>query len=264
MKYAITVCLLACAILFLPAKHVAALQFDQPSLKEDSLSSYLLAKKSENPTPPKPVETKKADEVVTPEPVAPPVVVTYTVVSGDSLSTIATAHQTDWKRIFNKNVEIANPDIISAGQVLTIPNVDEQLIDRPLPLPTPVVVATPNAATSTQTGYTSSRTAVSQTRGSSSGNTYAPGYCTWYAKSRRPDLPNRMGNAISWVTSASAQGFATGSTPQVGAIGQRGNHVVYVEAVNGDGTVTISEMNYQGLYVVSSRTVAASSFTYIY
>jgi surface antigen len=96
------------------------------------------------------------------------------------------------------------------------------------------------------------------------GNSYTAGNCTWYAKSRRPDLPNNLGNAISWVSSARSQGLQTGSKPKVGAIGQQGNHVVYIEKINRDGSVLISEMNWEGLGVVSKRTVPASSFTYIY
>jgi surface antigen len=80
----------------------------------------------------------------------------------------------------------------------------------------------------------------------------------------RPDLPNNLGNANTWVSRAAAQGLATGSAPRVGAVGQQGMHVVYVEAVNGDGTVTISEMNHAGLYVRTVRTVPASTFMYIY
>ena len=49
-----------------------------------------------------------------------------------------------------------------------------------------------------------------------------------------------------------------------GAIGQQGGHVVYVEAVNANGTITISEMNYQGFGIISSRVASASSFKYIY
>jgi peptidoglycan DL-endopeptidase CwlO len=77
-------------------------------------------------------------------------------------------------------------------------------------------------------------------------------------------LPNNLGNANTWVARAAAQGIPTGSAPRVGAIGQQGMHVVYVESVNGDGTVTVSEMNFRGRYVISSRTVPASTFRYIY
>jgi surface antigen len=186
---------------------------------------------------------------------------TYTIVQGDNLSKIASSHNTTWQRIYAKNTAIDNPNTITVGQSIVIPNEGEVLEERALPTPAPVVMVPASSTPQTTTIATTTRR---QAPASSAGNTYAPGYCTWYAKSRRPDLPNRMGNAISWVSSAAAQGFATGSTPRAGAIGQRGNHVVYVENVNGDGTVTVSEMNYKGLYIVSSRTVAASSFTYIY
>lgn len=98
----------------------------------------------------------------------------------------------------------------------------------------------------------------------SQGNSYTPRNCTWYAKSRRPDLPNNLGDSISWVRNAAAQGLATGSTPKAGSIGQRGMHVVYIEAVNSDGTVYLSEMNYDYNGGFRYRTANASDFTYIY
>lgn len=107
----------------------------------------------------------------------------------------------------------------------------------------------------------SSRPAVAN----SAGNSYVWGQCTWYAKSKRPDLPNNLGNGGQWVANAAKYGYATGSTPRAGAIGEQPGHVVYVESVNSDGTVNISEMNYAGgVGVVHTRTVAASTFTYIY
>ena len=195
-----------------------------------------------------------------PKVITPPAPVVYTVMPGDSLTKIATAHQTTWQRLYAKNTQISNPDSINTGDGITIPDAAEQVAERPLPIP-PVATQPAIRARSINASAVS---AAPRARTSSAGNTYAPGYCTWYAKSRRPDLPNRMGNASSWISSAAAQGFATGSTPRAGAIGQQGNHVVYIEAVNGDGTVTVSEMNYRGLYVKSSRTASAGSFRYIY
>lgn len=103
----------------------------------------------------------------------------------------------------------------------------------------------------------------------SAGNTYAPGNCTWYAKSRRPDLPNNLGNANTWYVRAAAQGWNVGSTPKKGAVGTTtagwAGHVVYVEGVSLDGQwVTISEMNYGGLYSMNTRTVFYTEFNYIY
>lgn len=104
--------------------------------------------------------------------------------------------------------------------------------------------------------------------GDAAGNAYAAGNCTWYVKSRRPDIGNFWGNANAWYGSAQAAGFKTGSMGKTGAIGVSfegwAGHVVYVESWNGDGTVSISEMNYGGLYVMNYRTVPESSFVYIY
>jgi surface antigen len=97
----------------------------------------------------------------------------------------------------------------------------------------------------------------------SSGNGYTPGQCTWYAKSRRPDLPNNLGDSINWAHNAARQGFATGSVPKAGAIGQQGMHVVYIESVSGN-TVYLSEMNYDFNGGFRYRTANATDFTYIY
>lgn len=114
-------------------------------------------------------------------------------------------------------------------------------------------------ATETTASFVTART-VSDSR-----NTYVWGQCTWHVKNKRPDLPNGLGNGGQWVGNAAARGFATGSTPRAGAVGEQVGHVVYVESVNSNGTVNISEMNYNGgVGVVHTRTVSASTFTYIY
>jgi hypothetical protein len=102
--------------------------------------------------------------------------------------------------------------------------------------------------------------------GSTAGNSYSPGFCTWFAKQMRPDLPNNLGNADTWFANAAAQGFSVGYEPRVGAVAAAISymHVAIVTAVNGDGTITVSEMNYQGWDVVSQRTTSASEFDYIY
>lgn len=97
----------------------------------------------------------------------------------------------------------------------------------------------------------------------SSGNWYDAGNCTWYVKSRRPDLPNDLGNADTWTIRAAYHGYSTGYTAQVGAVAQLGMHVVYVEAVSG-GMMTISEMNYLGLYQTDTRTIPSAGWSFIY
>ena len=110
---------------------------------------------------------------------------------------------------------------------------------------------------------------VNRYAGDSGGNLYTPGNCTWYAKSRRPDLPNNLGNANTWYARAAAQGWNVGLTPKKGAVATStagwAGHVAYVEGVSLDGQfVTISEMNYRGLYSMFRRTVHYSEFQYIY
>lgn len=94
----------------------------------------------------------------------------------------------------------------------------------------------------------------------SSAHYFPYGYCTYYVSQRR-FIP-WSGNAISWLSGARSFGYATGSTPQVGAIvvtteGGKAGHVGMVDAVDGD-QITISEMNYRGFGVISSRTISAS------
>jgi len=90
---------------------------------------------------------------------------------------------------------------------------------------------------------------------------YPYGQCTYYVWSRRP--VGQWNNASEWLWQARRDGWATGSTPRVGAIAWEPGHVSLVTAVNGN-TVTVSEMNWVGLGVVSTRTKPASSFQYIY
>lgn len=107
-----------------------------------------------------------------------------------------------------------------------------------------------------------------RSRQRTAGNTYTAGYCTWYVKNQRPDIPNGLGNANMWLRNARAAGMSTGSQPRVGAVAQTTaygyGHVAIVTAVHGNGTITVSEMNFTGFNQVSSRTVSASSFNYIY
>lgn len=206
-----------------------------------------------------------AEEKKTTKKTEKPVSVMVTIQPGDSLSHIADANNTTYVRIFDANDFITNPDLINAGDQVRIPTADERLPDRyGDTYGTPVVSTTAKSSTSNSTSVY--RSTATTNRASSAGNTYYYGYCTWYAKQRRPDLPNRLGNGGQWVMNAAAQGYATGTTPRAGAIAEMAGHVAYVESVNGDGTLVISEMNGPaGFGVVGTRTVPASTyFGYIY
>jgi LysM repeat protein len=56
------------------------------------------------------------------------------VAQGDTLTTIADSHQTTYPRIFNANPNIVDPDIIYAGDNLRIPDPNEQLAERQIPV----------------------------------------------------------------------------------------------------------------------------------
>lgn len=220
------------------------------------------------------VEAKSAETdtnaVKTEAKVATPAPVMVTVKLGDTLSSIADTHKTTYKRIFNANASIVNPDIIDVDDTVRIPRADEVLTDRPLPanivLPAAQASNLPTAAAAASApagGEVTMRRGTAM--GSVAGNGYVWGNCTWYVKNRRPDLPNNLGNGGSWVANAASMGLATGSKPVAGAVGEQPGHVVYVESVNANGTVNISEMNYNGgLGQVHYRTAPASNFRYIY
>lgn len=82
--------------------------------------------------------------------------VLYEVASGDYLSSIARENGLDpvegWRHLFDANPDVENPDVIVPGQVLRIPEPDEQLESRPLPAapaPAPAPEAPPAAEQST-------------------------------------------------------------------------------------------------------------------
>jgi len=100
-------------------------------------------------------------------------------------------------------------------------------------------------------------------------NGYSYGYGTYYVAARRT-VPPHWGDAKMWYARAQAAGYAVGDTPRKGAIAWTGGgihgQVAIVEEVSTDGTqVIISEMNGPGGWNrVTTRTVSASSFKYIY
>lgn len=247
MKRLFTLLLLV-SVTLMPAKvHAQALPFTG---KFDLKTLMVLEPK------PSPAITVKVDEPkVQPvqEPKKPEPVI-YLVVEGDNLSKIGTAYNVEWQRLWAKNTQLTNPDLIHIGDKITIPEPSEQL-QRDIPAAVALPAVTPGvvAAKPVYDG----------------GNTYDYGYCTWYVKNRRgASLPNGLGNANTWYSRAAGMGLAVGSEPKPGAVGTttRGSlgHVVYVESVNGDGTINISEMNYQGWGVTSYRTARAGEFLYIY
>lgn len=208
-------------------------------------------------------DTKTAETAKAPEPK------TVTVQEGDSLSKIADENKTTWVRIFDANEAITNPDVINAGDKVRIPLDDEQLPDRYSAVAAAQVAAAQTVAApvaqqqvvaQTDTSYTTRN----YTSAPVNSNSYYVGngmWCTDYVHSRRPDVRIYGDAGYNWITAAQAEGKATGSTPQVGAVAVTNGHVAYVSGVNADGTYNVQEMgwNYQaGNY--NERTVQPGTF----
>lgn len=95
-------------------------------------------------------------------------------------------------------------------------------------------------------------------------------YAAWKVASTGRFVPHfgGAGNAKQWPGTVAAYGISSGSVPRAGSvamwpIGYYG-HVMYVESVNADGTITVSDYNleWDGLYRKYTR--SASGLTYIY
>jgi len=238
--------LLTVSILATPS--VAAAQSPLPLSKQFDLFSLQVLDKPAAQIIVPPKETPKP--VV--EPTKPQPVI-YSVVDGDNLSKIGTAHNVEWQRLWAKNTQLTNPDLIHVGDQITIPEPSEQL-SREIPAQVQLPTTTPGVAP--RASY-------------DGGNSYDYGYCTWYVKNRRgASIPNGLGNANTWYSRAAGFGMAVGSVPKPGAVGTttRGSlgHVVYVESVNADGSANISEMNAPTWGATTYRTAGAGEFVYIY
>ncbi|WP_166627322.1 lysozyme family protein [Jeotgalicoccus sp. S0W5] len=114
------------------------------------------------------------------------------------------------------------------------------------------------------------------------GGIHPEGECTYYVDNRRREIGaplnnSRLGDAGSWVPRAEASDMSTGNAPRAGAVmvydycqlnvSCRYGHVAFVETVNDDGSVLVSEMNWEAHNVINYRTVSAADaeqLKYIY
>lgn len=185
--------------------------------------------------------------------------IVYIVKSGDTIDSVSAKYKA------NKSQLIADNDAeatgLRPGMRILIRNGDA----------TPAPVASVASAAVYGGGYAWGGGAV---YGGANGYDY--GYCTWYAANRRASsgnpIPSNLGNASTWRALAQQAGFSVGNTPKAGAViwtppRDYYGHVGYVESVNPDGSVNISEMNTVGWGVVSKKTLsagAAAGYSYIY
>lgn len=177
--------------------------------------------------------------------------IVYTVKAGDTLDSLASKYKADKNELAAANdAEISG---LQVGERIIIPGGQQP-------------VAAPTFTTSS---YAWGSTAIYGSNG------YTYGYCTWWVAQRRAQvgmpLPSNLGNASSWGYIARAAGLPTGNTPRQYAAAVTSTygegHVIFVEAVNPDGSIYISEMNHLGWGVKDYQTIdaeTAARYTYIY
>jgi surface antigen len=163
----------------------------------------------------------------------------HTVMSGESLSSIAMNNNTTWQELAQHN-NISNPSMIYSGQTVCLPGnaSGEQAIQ-------------PSAPSHAPTG---------------NGNLFPYGQCTYWANERYHRLSGAYvpwvtnSNAWQWTIRANEFRWNVSSRPTAGAIivlqawvqgaGVYG-HVGIVEKILGDGHVLASNMNWGGRVAVT-------------
>jgi LysM repeat protein len=168
------------------------------------------------------------------------------VKAGETVPGLAKKYQVDPSTIIDYN-RLRDPQL-TAGTMLVIPNG----IGPAFPPP-------PVAFQTTQLGGGGAMPTVVKSccLGPYANTRFPIGWCTYYVATWRN--VTWTGDAGWWYDNAKAQGYKVGSKPAVGAIMVTWEsylgHVAYVEAVNADGSWTVSEMNYVAWNVIDWRTI---------
>lgn len=172
--------------------------------------------------------------------------IVYTVKSGDTVDSIVSKYGGSAEEIIALN-DLEMSGVVEGSRIL-IKNGSLPETERPEYVPpAPVVRRTTTYAYSySYLGDTSTRVGLVCSAAGGGGQ------CVTWASLKRPDLVNRGvgGNANRWDDTARAVGVLVDHTPSAGAIFQTDagwyGHVGYVESVNADGSINVSERNYQG------------------
>lgn len=202
----------------------------------NNLSSYLIF----------PGQKLKISESLTSAPVKTPTTTTktpttttttsggtkYTVQAGDYLYKIATQYGVSVDKLKSWNGLTSN--IIYVNQQLVVSNAVTTTEKAPAPTAEPVPQQTTTSPVFNHQNW------------------YDYGQCTWHVFNKRAAIGKGIStywwNANNWANGAKNDGFTVNSTPEVGAIAQTTagwlGHVAFVERVNADGTILVSEMNY--------------------
>jgi len=183
------------------------------------------------------------DQIVIP-PVAGIVVRTK---ASDTLASLAAKYRSDAQTILDFN-RLRSPQLL-AGTTLVIPGG----VGGAFP-PPPTVWQT-LIQTGTSGGFHS--VVLGCCLGPYPATGFPPGWCTYYVATKRN--VTWRGDAGFWYQNAAAAGYPVGQKPKAGAIMVTWEsylgHVAYVESVNADGSWNVSEMNFVGFGVISTRTI---------
>jgi len=186
----------------------------------------------------------------------------YVVANGDTLSSIGWRYGVKLASLKYVN-DMTDVDSIKPGQKLKVPPTGYEVSATKIAAKEKkLALASRTTTTRSTTANRSNSSITVDKRPGYVNNGYPYGWCTYYVATRR-QVPTSMGNAGRWLGSARSSGMSTGSKPVPGAIvvtsESWAGHVAYVESVNGDGTFTVSEMNYAGWGKTSTRTISTSA-----
>lgn len=202
--------------------------------------------------------------------------IVYTVKAGDTIESIASKYGSNTAEIIALNdLEVSG---VSEGQKIIIRDGSLPETERPEYVAPTTYAYTANNNTNayayayTYLGNTSERQNITVVYPYFTGA--GGGQCVNWALYMRPDLQPyafTLGNANHWAYGAASIGRVVNRTPAPGAIFQTSSgwagHVGYVEGVNADGSIIVTEMNYGIPYRVIRSTIPASAvgnFNYIH
>ncbi len=172
---------------------------------------------------------------------------THRVQKNDTLASIAKLYQASVEDILDFN-NLADASDIYVGDLLIVP--EGKLPPPPRP---------PKSKPKDRTWLV--QEGLSTKPSGENCHVFVAGQCTWYVARKR--CTPWTGHAKSWISNAQRLGFTISREPAAGAIislketswtARRYGHVGYVEAFDED-TVTFSEMNHIGPWVITRRTL---------
>lgn len=209
--------------------------------------------------------------------------IAVTVKDDDTVESLAEHYGAKTADIVSYN-DLETNQNLKAGLVILIPNGTVPETERPEYVP-PVVQTTTTTTTQSTYTYTYQNYSYLGSSGArenvrivqrfsyaesvqDAGNRNTPGQCTWYAWYYRKHYTSNplpatvLGNANAWAYTLSRMGYVVNNTPSVGAVFQTTSgyygHVGVVTAVNGNGSIVIRDMNYNGMaFTVTEATIPA-------